>query len=525
MKIGASVAPVTPEEDLMANGFTTPRRAWTAVIAAALVVSACSGSAASSAPAASVAASAAASTAASAAASAAATTAASTEASAAASGSAAASPAASGSAAAAQPYAGQEITLETYASVPEFDFYATLIPQFTAQTGIKVNYLQQPVAAQDQKIPLQLTAKDTSLDVFFTGSENIGHYVGISGVEPLDSYINDTSQTPADWNFKDIAPAVESACQQDGKTYCIASHTGGGLLYYNKKMFADAGITAPPNTPDELLADAKKLTTADHAGFCVRADKSQTLYDGFQLWNWFIPWDNPVTGTYFDQKWNFLIGTEPQASKFGEFYRELLTTTAPKGIATYLVTNCLADFQQGRVAMWQDDSGSIPDVLDPNKSKVATDAAFWEVPCQAINPDHCALVQPFGTWMNAASTHKQAAWQLIQYLTSKQTQIAAATAKALLTPSRVSVLQDPTVVAAFPPTFPEALTYILAHPDVALLPFIPEGVAIIPPISDGLSALITTKDPVPQIMAQMKAGEDAIMSKAGYPKPFPSFTP
>ena len=251
----------------MANGFTTPRRAWTAVIAAALVVSACTGSTASSAPAASTAASAAA-----------------ThsrqrrsddgcqhrgerrrERLAAASGSAAASPAASGSAAAAQPYAGQEITLETYASVPEFDFYATLMPQFTAQTGIKVNYLQQPVAAQDQKIPLQLTAKDTSLDVFFTGSENIGHYVGISGVEPLDSYINDTSQTPADWNFKDIAPAVESACQQDGKTYCIASHTGGGLLYYNKKMFEDAGITAPPNNPDELLADADE---ADHRRPC-----------------------------------------------------------------------------------------------------------------------------------------------------------------------------------------------------------------------------------------------------------------
>jgi ABC-type glycerol-3-phosphate transport system substrate-binding protein len=441
-----------------------------------------------------------------------------TEASTAPAGSTGASPSA------AQPYAGQTITLETYASVPEFDFYATLMPQFQQQTGITVNYVQQPVAAQDQKIPLQLTAKDDSLDVFFTGSENIGHYVGISGVEPLDTYIADTAQTPATWDFKDIAPAVESACQSGGKTYCIASHTGGGLLYYNKKMFADAGITAPPATPDELLADAIKLTTADHAGFCVRADKSQTLYDGFQMWNWFVPWDNPVTGTYFDQKWNFLIGSEPQASQFGTFYRNLLTKAAPKGIATYLVTNCLSDFQQGRVAMWQDDSGSIPDVLDPNKSKVASDAAFWEVPCQPVNPNHCALVQPFGTWMNAASKHKEAAWQLIQFLTSKETQAAAAKAKALLTPSRNSVLKDPTVIAAFPPTFPEALTYILAHPDVALLPFIPEGVAIIPPISDGLSALITTNDPVASIMAQMKAGEASIMTKAGYPKPFPSFT-
>jgi ABC-type glycerol-3-phosphate transport system substrate-binding protein len=421
-----------------------------------------------------------------------------------------------------QPYAGQTLTLEAYSAVPEFDFYKTLMPQFTKQTGIKVNFVQLPVAAMDQKIPLQLKAKDTNLDVFFTGSEKITDFVGSGGVEPLDTYMNDPKQTPASYNFKDIAPDVESACQSSGQTYCIASHTGGALLYYNTKMFQEAGITAPPNSPEELLADAHKLTNKQHAGFCVRADKSQTLYDAFQLWNWFVPWNNPVTGTYFDKNWNFLIGTEPQASAFGNYYRELLKQTAPKGIATYLVTNCLQDFQQGRVAMWQDDSGTIPSVLDPNQSKVANDTSFWAMPCPAVNPDHCELVQPFGVWMNKASTHKNAAWQLIQFITNQQTQIAATKAKALLTPSRNSVLQDPATVAVLPKTFPAALTYILAHPDVALLPFIPEGVAIIPPISNGLSDLITSNKSVPDIMSTMKGGVDTIMKKAGYPKAFPS---
>jgi len=424
--------------------------------------------------------------------------------------------------AAAKPYAGETITLQTYSSVPEFDFYKTLMPDFEAKTGIKVNYVQLPVAGMDQKVPLQLSAKDESLDVFFTGSENIGSYIGISGVEPLDAYINDPAQTPASWDFSDLAPAVEAACQNGGKTWCIASHTGGGLLYYNKKMFAEAGITEMPKTPDELMAVAKKLTTADHAGFCVRGDKTQNLYDAFQLWQWFYPWDNPVTGNYFDKDWNFLLGTEPLASQFGSWYRELLQTTAPKGIATYLVTNCLQDFQQGRVAMWHDDSGTIPEVLDPDKSRVSADTAFYAMPCQPINPDHCSLVQPFGTWMNAASKHKGAAWQLIQYLTSKETQAAAAKAGALLTPSRLSVLRDPEVVAAMPATFPEALTYILQHPNVALLPFIPEGVAILPPMLNGLSELIATDKPVADVMADMKAGVDEIMKKAGYPKPFPS---
>ena len=433
-----------------------------------------------------------------------------------------AAPAATPSPSAAQPYAGTTLTVEAYASDPEEDFYKTLMPAFTAATGITVNYVQQPVDTQDQKIPLQLSAKDSSLDVFFTGSEKISAFTGSGGVEPLDKYISDPTLTSSDYNFTDIAPAVESACQSGGVTYCIASHAGGGVLYYNKAMFAAASIAAPPNDMNELLADAVKLNTPDHAGFCVRADKSQTLYDAFQLWNHFIPYNNPITGTYFDTSWNFLIGIEPDASQFGQFYRDILQKAAPKGISTYLVTNCLSDFQQGRVAMWQDDSGNIPNVLDPTQSKVVNDAAFWEIPCQAVNPNNCALVQPFGIWMNAASTKKDAAWQLIQFLSSKATQVGAADAGALLTPSRNSVFTDPSVQAKLPPTFLTAELYVLAHPDAALLPFIPEGVALIPAISNGLSDLITSSASVSSIMATMKAAEDTLMKKAGYPKPFPS---
>jgi multiple sugar transport system substrate-binding protein len=424
---------------------------------------------------------------------------------------------------AAQPYAGTNLTLDAYSADATFDFFKTLMPDFTAKTGINVNFVQQPVAAQDQKIPLQLAAKDDSLDVFFTGSENIGSYVGMSGVQALDDYIKDPNLTPASWDFTDITPAVEAACQQGGVTYCITSHANAGVLIYNTKLFEEAGLTGPPQTPDELLQYAQKLTTADHAGFCVRGDNSQVLYDAFQLWQWFYTWNNPITGNYFDTNWNFILGQEPQASAFGTWYRTLLQTAAPAGIATYKVTDCLSDFQQGRVAMWHDASGNIPDLLDPDKSTVSDSVAFASMPCPPINPDHCALVQPFGTWINAASKNKEAAWLLVQYLTSKETQLAAAAAGALLTPSRQSVVADPAAIAGLPKTFPEALTNILNHPNVALLPFIPEGVSIIPPIANGLSELITGNGPVADVMAKMKDGVDAIMKAAGYPKEFPKY--
>ncbi len=426
------------------------------------------------------------------------------------------------SAGSSKPFAGQTITYETYTATPEFDYYKTQMPKFTAQTGINVHFVELPVTSIDQTLQLQLKSKDTGMDVFSYGTEDLPSFVAANDVAPLDSYIKDPKQTASTYNFSDVAPAIEASCQEGGKTYCVASHSGGSLLYYNTAMFKAAGITSMPQNPAQLLADAQKLTTPAHAGFCVRGDKSQALYDAFQIWNWFIPYNNPITGTYFDKNWKFLIGEEPDASNFANFYRKILQTAAPKGIATYLVDNCLQDFQQGRVAMWQDDSGTIPSVVDPSQSKVASSVAFWEMPCQAVNPNNCALVQPFGVWMNNASTHKGAAWQLIQFLTSPAVQKGAALAKDLLTPSRTSIATDPQVVAAFPPTFDQALKYILAHPDAALLPGIPEGVAIIAPIANGLSTLITSKTPVASVMATMTSGVNAIMKQAGYPKPFPS---
>ncbi len=420
-----------------------------------------------------------------------------------------------------KPFEGETINVATYSAVTDFDFYATIIADFEAMTGITVNYVQQPVAAMDQKIPLQLSAKDASLDVFFTGSENIGSYIGIEGVEPLDAYLDDPAQTAADYAFDDIAPAVQAACQNGGQNWCIASKTGGAVLYYNTRMFQEAGITAPPTSPAELLDYAKRLTNDDQSGFCTRGDKTQNLYTAFMLWQWFYPWDNAVTGNYFDKDWNFLLSKDPNATEFATWYRDITQNASPDGIATYLVTNCLQDFQQGRVAMWHDDSGMIGEVLDPEKSRVSEETAFTALPCQPVNPEHCSLVQPFGIWMNRASEHKGAAWQFMQWITSKSTQSAAASAGALLTPSRLSVLEDPAVIAGMPATFPEALTTVLGQPNVALLPFIPEGVAILPPMLTGLSELNGTDRPIAEVMSDMGAGVDAIMKEAGYPKPFP----
>jgi len=217
---------------------------------------------------------------------------------------------------------------------------------FEAKTGIKVNYIQQPVATQDQKIPLQLAAKDTSLDVS-SPALRTSELHWLQGVEQLDPYIQDTAQ-PGELELLRYCSSRRVGLPERRQDLLHRLAHGRRAPVLQQEDVRDASITSMPKTPDELLADAKKLTTPDHAASACAAT-SPGLYDAFQLWQWFYPWDNQVTAPTLT-KLELHPGTEPNASKLGAGIASCCRRGA-ESIATYLVTNCLQDFQQGRVAM------------------------------------------------------------------------------------------------------------------------------------------------------------------------------
>ena len=59
---------------------------------------------------------------------------------------------------------------------------------------------------------------------------------------------------------------VQSYTQYKGTRCALPMLADTYGLYYNKKLFEKAGITSPPKTMSELTADAKKLTTRDADG-------------------------------------------------------------------------------------------------------------------------------------------------------------------------------------------------------------------------------------------------------------------
>lgn len=87
--------------------------------------------------------------------------------------------------------------------------------------------------------------------------QNIGLVIQTGDVLPLDSYLSDPNSTIKKSNF---TPGMLSTGTFQGKLYTVPTDIGDYAIVYNKKMFADAGITSTPTTWNELAADAAKLT-------------------------------------------------------------------------------------------------------------------------------------------------------------------------------------------------------------------------------------------------------------------------
>ena len=76
-----------------------------------------------------------------------------------------------------------------------------------------------------------------------------------------------------------------SIYQYNGKQYGIPWDMGMIGFWYNKDLFAQAGITAPPTTWDDYLAAVKKLKDA---GITPLAIAGKDKWPSMHLWTYLV---------------------------------------------------------------------------------------------------------------------------------------------------------------------------------------------------------------------------------------------
>ena len=152
----------------------------------------------------------------------------------------------------------QTITLATHYPPENIKVLEPCFKQYQQETGVQVVHQQIPYGDYLQTI---LTARlgGQSPDIYHVYSIWAAQLVdnGLLATPPDDilSFVNDG-----------YVPSTVDAVTIDNQVWGVPTEVADYLLVYNKKIFQEAGIDAPPTTWDELMQDAAATTKRDAQG-------------------------------------------------------------------------------------------------------------------------------------------------------------------------------------------------------------------------------------------------------------------
>ena len=214
-----------------------------------------------------------------------------------------------------------------------------------------------------------------------------------------------------------FAPASLTYCQFEGKRVVLPVLTDAYGLYYNKDMFAKAGISGPPTTMSELMADAKKLTVRNPdgsikiAGFVPLITQELDTPDLARAWG----------GQYFNAQGQPQLATDPAWAAALTWQKQLVDWYGYANILKFASTytpqewNASNSFETGKVAMVFDGEWRTAMIKDDD-SKVNYGTAPF--PVADTQPTLYGSGRVGGTVTGIPKTSKNPddAWLLVKYM-------------------------------------------------------------------------------------------------------------
>ncbi|MGO1848195.1 ABC transporter substrate-binding protein [Microbacterium sp.] len=320
------------------------------------------------------------------------------------------------------------------------------IPEFEELTGIDVNLETLTETDYMVKLLTELQSGAGSYDAFMTSQPMNFQYAAAGWIEDLQPWVDDDTRTAPDWDFEDFYPALIDSLRWDktefggageGELWAIPVNEEGYSLFYRTDVLEEFGVE-PPETIDELVAaaaelDGKTFDGKEISGFVSRGDKTYPTLNPFSTF---------VLGHGVQDIVDGKAGVNsPEGIAAAEDWVELMQY-APDAASTYTWYEAQQDFIAGNAAMYIDADHMAPDF---EKSAIGGNVGYGLPPEGPAGRGSSMWVWSLG--MNADSPNKDAAWQFIQWASSKESLTEAITA-GNMNPTRVSVGQGDEMAAA-----------------------------------------------------------------------------
>ena len=331
---------------------------------------------------------------------------------------------------------------------PYIDAIKAVKDGFTKQTGAAVTVDGYGYDALHDKELLGCSQNDGSYDVMLIDGIWIGEFVQAGCIDSIDKRI-DQDPTTVDW--KDFTAAGAAQASWQGKRYCLPVAIYYELLFYRTDLFSKAGLK-PPRSFDDLMKTAKIFTNNPSYpgvyGYALNNQRGAAA--GQQYFEWIFnaggkPWVSNYIGSPDPYSNMTPLLNSPESVKLVQFFHDMVPY-GPPGVTGYAWDERASAFASGKLAMINDWSVRAQIANDPKQSQIAGKFASALMPTTLPQ-----TVSPVGGWvmcLNSHGTRKDAAWDYMKWFASvpvhKQYVLAGGT------PSRISALTDPQIIAKFP---------------------------------------------------------------------------
>lgn len=313
---------------------------------------------------------------------------------------------------------------------------------WTERTRIGVEWITFEVGPLRERLFREASLRETSLDIGFLLNTQLTPATA-SLFEPLEALM----QVEPVEEMGDLFPGMVEAGRIGGKLIAIPFRQTTSGLHYNEELFAERGLTRPPQTIEEFFDYAKRLTytRADGArvvGFCIPGVNYANVVDIARAWDGdFITADYRCVANEGGMV-KAILGLQ-DLFKAGAFPREF-AAIQNEDVNTWM--------QQGRAAMTMTSMSRSSIYNDPQKSRFPGKMKVVAVPSsQEVQPRIPVAPVKVEFWSMALpknSRNKPLAWSLLREMTSKRATIMAAINGN--GPVRGSAYDDPALASMLP---------------------------------------------------------------------------
>ena len=403
---------------------------------------------------------------------------------------------------------------------PDMLVMQKLSPQFTKETGIKLDWVVLPENTLRQRVTTDIATRSGTFDVVTVGTYEVPLWAKNRWLDPVGNL-------GASYDLADIFPSVRAGLSYDGTLYAVPFYAESSMTYYRKDLFKAAGITMPKQpTYAEIAKDAARINDPAKGvyGICLR---------GLPGWGENMAYLTTVVNTFggrwFNMKWEPQL-TSSAWEKAVDFYVDLMKQDGPPNATSNGFTENLALFSSGRCGIWIDATVAAGYLYDPTKSKVAKDVGVAPAP-EAVTPHGAHWLWSWSLAVPVSSRQEADAKKFLAWATSKAyIKLVAKTQGWVAVPpgTRESTYKDPDYLKAAPfaPLVKQAiLTADPTHPTQKPVPYtgvqfvgIPEFQGIGTTVGQDIAAALAGRDTVKQALSQAQASTQRTMEQAGYIK-------